>query len=116
MYSIKSLHRHEGALKRIFTNANGPSVLEECGEGDKRYGAKDISLRNYIKNTPALKNKDCEDFYDHYEKDLNNARAMFYRGWIEPQAIVVLNIQGLVPVDVSCASTSTSTRSITQCH
>lgn len=106
MYSIKALTADVEEFTEIHTNANGPSVYQKCELDIAKptcnkfpSDTDTISLKDWLKTDNSLFNitgehgfvKECDLFWDHFKENLHNAKEQFYRGHVEPQAIIVLS-------------------------
>lgn len=109
MYSIKALSTMAGVNTRkkfpafkAYTNPNGPSVYEQCQSPCSKNATQ---LWQYIKKIKADVNdtqlkgfrypEECAQFWTDFESNNNRTREIFYKGWIEPQAIVSLEVGGI---------------------
>ncbi|XP_059090542.1 uncharacterized protein LOC131886277 isoform X2 [Tigriopus californicus] len=95
LYSIKALTRAE-SLRKIYTNANGLAIYEEC-KSPCFLSNHTQSLREWIKERGSesdaplnLYQPICDQFWDDFDSNHRNAKDVFYKKWLEPQAIVMI--------------------------
>ena len=109
MYSIKALSTMAGVNTRkkfpafkAYTNPNGPSVYEQCQSPCSKNATELLQFINHVKadiNDTQLEEfrypEECLRFWLDFESNKNETREIFHKGWIEPQAIVSLEVGGM---------------------